>query len=76
MTQHEISTILQAIARLEVKVDGLGTANDKADDLHEKFDARISALEQGHQRAKGFAAAIGVLVGSGVGALATRIVGG
>lgn len=50
MSESDIRVILSAIARLETKVDTLQReaveAKVKAEDLRDKFDIRITKLEQ------------------------------
>ena len=72
MTQHEISTILQAIARLEVKVDGLGDNDSAAAIVARDFELRLRAVEKTRNVAIGLAIALG----GSAGALARGLLGG
>lgn len=68
----ETTTILTAIARLEVKVDGLVGENTKADQLHLDHEQRIRRLERWMFILTGIAAA----GGSAAGTIVSRAIGG
>lgn len=65
MSDHEISTILQAIARLEVKVDTL--VSDNTD-----MEMRMRSVE----RTRAAIAGLALAFGGSAGALISKLIGG
>lgn len=72
MTQHEISTILQALARLEVKVEALSTDDAKASAIAADLEQRMRSVEKTRATLIGMA----LVLGSTAGALARGLWGG
>lgn len=71
MTDHEISQILQAIARVEVKVEQLGTDNIRAEGVHADHETRIRSLE----RVRWTAVGIALVIGGAGGTALSRLLG-
>lgn len=71
MSDDQIRSILVAIARVEGEVKGIRSENEKADELHERMDKRLTTVERGFWLIGGAVLASG----GGLAALATRVLG-
>jgi hypothetical protein len=72
MTDDQIRTILVAIAEVRADVRQLADENDKADDLHDRMDRRITVLERAMWAIGGAALASA----GGWAAVASKVLGG
>jgi hypothetical protein len=72
VSDDQIRTILVAIAEVKAEVRAVRSDNDRGDAIHADHETRLRALE----RVRWMVAGAALLVGSGLGALATQALGG
>lgn len=71
MSETDIRRILEAIARLETKVEGIGADNVRGDQIHQDHETRLRGLE----RVRWVIAGACLTVGGGGGVALSKLLG-
>lgn len=71
MTGNEVHRLELVLTRIEGKVEAIQLENAEGKEQHERFNDRLTALEQFRWRIAGAWAVLGLVVGSGGGVAVT-----
>lgn len=72
MSESDIRRILEAIARLETKVEGIGADNVRGEEVHKDHENRLRSLE----RVRWLIAGACLVAGGGTVTVVQQIIGG